>query len=176
MNKLKYIGLLIILVLLGSSCKTENYAQKRKKEQKKFNEYVETRGLTLSTDSAYCFSLPTPWPENLYFKTHRGTYIRMISQNTEKRVASNGNTVILRYRAYDLDGGEYGDNTYNREGFVYVYSPNGLTPSIAFIDAASCIRHEDKFEMLVDSKVGTREQTEDVVTVRIYIDDTTITN
>ena len=175
MNKLTIIGLLVLSILFGA-CKTENYAKKRKAEQKKFNEYVAARGLEFSTDSAYCFSLPAPWPENLYFETHRGTYIRLISREGEKRTVSNGNTVILRYRAYDLDGTEYGNNIYNREGFVYVYSPNGYTPSIAFIDAASCIRHEDKFEMLVDSKVGTQEQTEDVVTVRIFIDDTTITN
>ena len=175
MNKFKIIGLLFCLLFVVS-CKTENYAKKRKAEQKKFGEYVETRGLEFSTDSAYCFSLPTPWPENLYFKTHRGTYIRLIDREGEKRSAQNGNTIILRYRAFDLDGESYGDNIYNREGYIYVYSPNGYTPSKAFIDAASCIRHEDKFEMIVDSKVGTQEQTEDVVTVRIYVDDTTITN
>ena len=175
MNKLTIIGLLVLSILFGA-CKTENYAKKRKAEQKKFNEYKTERNLELSRDSAYCFSLPTPWPENLYFETHRGAYIRLISREGEKRTVSNGNTVILRYRAYDLDNVEYGNNIESREGYVYVYSPNGYTPSIAFIDAASCIRHEDKFEMLVDSKVGTQEQTEDVVTVRIYIDDTTITN
>lgn len=164
------------MILVGVSCKTENYAKRRKAEQKKFSEYKTSRNLELSRDSAYCFSLPTPWPENLYFETHRGAYIRLISRNNEKRTASNGNTIILRYRAYDLDGAEYGNNLNDREGFIFVYSPTSSLPSIAFIDAASCIRHEDKFEMLVDSKVGTREQTEDVVTVRIYIDDTTITN
>lgn len=175
MNKLTIIGLLVLTLIFGA-CKTENYAKKRKAEQKKFTEYKNNRNLELSTDSAYCFSQPTPWPENLYFETHRGTYIRLISREGEKRAAENGNTIILRYRAYDLDGGEYGNNIHSREGFVYVYSPDGYTPSIAFIDAASCIRHEDKFEMLVDSKVGTKEQTEDVVTTRIFIDDTTITN
>ena len=175
MNKLSIIGLLVICFILGA-CKTENYAKKRKAEQQKFNDYVAARGLEFSTDSAYCFSLPTPWPENLYFKTHRGTYIRLIEREGEKRVAENGNTIVLRYRAYNLDGGDYGNNTYNREGFIYVYSPGGYTPSIAFIDAASCVRHEDKFEMIVDSKVGTTEQTDDVITVRIFIDDTTITN
>ena len=175
MNKLTIIGLLVLTILFGA-CKSENYAKKRKAEQKKFSEYVDTRGLEFSTDSAYCFSLPTPWPENLYFKTYRGTYIRLIEREGEKRTAINGNTIILRFRAHNLDGELYGNNIENREGYVYVYSPNGYTPSIAFIDAASCIRHEDKFEMLVDSKVGTQEQTEDVVTVRIFIDDTTITN
>ena len=175
MNKLTIIGLLVLSILFGA-CKTENYAKKRKAEQKKFENYKTERNLELSRDSAYCFSLPTPWPENLYFETHRGAYIRLISREGEKRTVSNGNTVILRYRAYDLDNVEYGNNIESREGYVYVYSPNGYTPSIAFIYAASCIRHEDKFEMLVDSKVGTQEQTEDVVTVRIYIDDTTITN
>ena len=175
MNKFTIIGLLVLSILFGA-CKTENYAKKRKAEQKKFSEYVETRGLELSTDSAYCFSLPTPWPENLYFKTHRGAYIRLIEREGEKRAVANGNTVVLRYRAYDLDNGDYGNNTYNREGYIYVYSPNGYSPSIAFIDAASCIRHEDKFEMLVDSKVGTTEQAEEVITIRIFIDDTTITN
>lgn len=175
MNKFTIIGLLVLSILFGA-CKTENYAKKRKAEQKKFSAYVESRNLELSTDSAYCFSLPTPWPENLYFKTHRGAYIRLISREGEKRAAENGNTIVLRYRAYDLDGGDYGNNTYNREGFIYVYSPNGYTPSIAFIDAASCIRHEDKFELLIDSKVGTQEQTEEVITTRVFIDDTTITN
>ena len=155
MNKLTIIGLLVLTLLFGA-CKTENYAKKRKAEQKKFTEYKNNRNLELSTDSAYCFSQPTPWPENLYFETHRGTYIRLISREGEKRAAENGNTIILRYRAYDLDGGEYGNNIHSREGFVYVYSPDGYTPSIAFIDAASCIRHEDKFEMLVVSKVGTK--------------------
>ena len=175
MNKLTIIGLLILTLLFGA-CKTENYAKKRKAEQQKFNDYVAARSLEFSTDSAYCFSLPTPWPENLYFKTHRGTYIRLIEREGEKRTAENGNTIVLRYRAYNLDGGDYGSNTYDREGYIYVYSPNGYTPSIAFIDAASCVRHEDKFEMIVDSKLGTTEQTDDVITVRIFIDDTTITN
>lgn len=175
MNKLTIIGLLVLSILFGA-CKTESYAKKRKAEQKKFTEYKNARNLELSRDSAYCFSLPTPWPENLYFETHRGTYIRLIERAGEKRTVENGNTVVLRYRAFDLDGGDYGNNTYNREGFIYVYSPNGYSPSIAFIDAASCIRHEDKFEMLVDSKVGTTEQTEEVITIRIFIDDTTITN
>ncbi len=175
MNKLTIIGLLVLTLLFGA-CKTENYAKKRKAEQKKFSEYKTARNLEFSRDSAYCFSLPTPWPENLYFETHRGAYIRLISREGEKRTVANGNTVILRYRAYNLDGGEFGENIESREGYVYVYSPNGYTPSIAFIDAASCIRHEDKFEMLVDSKVGTKDQTEEVVTVRIFIDDTTITN
>lgn len=175
MNKLTIIGLLILTLLFGA-CKTENYAKKRKAEQQKFNDYVAARGLEFSTDSAYCFSLPTPWPENLYFKTHRGTYIRLMEREGEKRTAENGNTIVLRYRAYNLDGGDYGRNTYDREGYIYVYSPNGYTPSIAFIDAASCVRHEDKFEMIVDSKLGTTEQTDDVITVRIFIDDTTITN
>lgn len=175
MNKLTII-VLLVLSFFCYACKTETYAKKRKAEQQKFNEYVAARGLELSTDSAYCFSLPAPWPENLYFKTYRGTYIRLIEREGEKRVAENGNTIVLRYRAYNLDGGDYGNNIYNREGFIYVYSPNGYSPSIAFIDAASCIRHEDKFEMLVDSKVGTQEQTDDVITTRIFIDDTTITN
>lgn len=175
MNKLTIIGLLVLTLLFGA-CKTENYAKKRKAEQQRFKDYVEARGLEFSTDSAYCFSLPTPWPEKLYFKTHRGTYIRLIEREGEKRVAENGNTIVLRYRGYKLNGESYGNNTYNREGYIYVYSPNGYSPSIAFIDAASCIRHEDKFEMLVDSKIGTPDQAENVVTVRIFIDDTTITN
>ena len=175
MNKLTIIGLLVLTLLFGA-CKTENYAKKRKAEQKKFSEYKTARNLELSRDSAYCFSLPAPWPENLYFETHRGTYIRLIEREGEKRTISNGNTVILRYRAYNLDGADVGENIESREGYVYVYSPNGYTPSIAFIDAAACIRHEDKFEMLVDSKVGTNDQTEEVITLRIFVDDTTITN
>lgn len=175
MNKLKFIGFIFCLLLLAS-CKSESYAKKRKAEQQKFSEYTENRNLVFSRDSAYCFSLPTPWPENLYFETHRGTYIRLISREGEKRAAKNGNTIVLRYRAYNLDGETYGQNINSREGYIYVYSPNGYTPSIALIDAASCIRHEDKFELLVDSKLGTPEQTEDVVTIRIFVDETTITN
>ena len=89
MNKLTIIGLLVLSILFGA-CKTENYAKKRKAEQKKFSEYKTARNLELSTDSAYCFSLPTPWPENLYFETHRGTYIRLIEREGEKRKSIQG--------------------------------------------------------------------------------------
>ena len=38
MNKLTIIGLLVLSILFGA-CKTENYAKKRKAEQKKFENY-----------------------------------------------------------------------------------------------------------------------------------------
>ena len=76
---------LAVIAASLASCATETYADKRKAEKAAFDNYRQRNNLEFSTDSAYCFSLPAPWPENLYFQTHRGAYVRLIKHDPEAR-------------------------------------------------------------------------------------------
>ena len=182
MNKFAYILLGVIMLLLASaSCKNNTYAEKRKAEQKLWQEYKSNNNLEISTDSAYCFNRPCPWPENLYFQTYRGAYVRLIEDDTTQIKAQEGHLVIFRFSTYDLYGNlnsENHDNSINREGFYFVYTPGSedASISIAFTDAVGCIHHGTKFEVIVDSKLGVKTQQEAVVTTRIVVDETTIRN
>ena len=169
------------LALLFASCKNDSYAEKRKAEQRKWQNYKEANALEISTDSAYCFSHKCPWPENLYFQTYRGAYIRLIDDDTTKRQAKEGQEVILRFCSYDLDGNlqiDNHDHNIYRDRFNFVYTPGSNDPSvgIAFTDAVACIHQGSKFELIIDSKLGISEQMEAVVTLRIDVDETTIRN
>lgn len=182
MSKLSYTLLGMLLLLMATtSCKNNSYAEKRKAEQKLWQEYKEARGLEISTDSAYCFSLPCPWPENLYFQTYRGAYVRLIADDKSKQKVEDGHMVVLRFYTYDLYGNlntENHDTSIYREGFYFVYTPGSSDPSIsiAFIDAIACVHHGSQFEVIVDSKLGVTRQQEDVITTRIVVDETTIRN
>lgn len=171
---------MLTLLCLITSCKTETYADKRKAEKKKWNSYVSDNNLNLSTDSAYCFSLPTPWPDNLYFKTCRGAYIHLISDNKEARHPEEGNEVILRYIAYDLDGEITGGNTppadFTREGDLSVYSKGGSSPCVGWNDCYACMHHGTEAYFLIDSQLGPEEQYDEVITLKMHVVDFTVTN
>lgn len=195
--KLHRIAYLLIALLAFTACKNNSYAEKRKIEQKKWQEYKTARNLEISTDSVALFGgkginpktgkdtiyqpLPCPWPENLYFQTYRGAYIRLIEDDTTKRRAQDGQEVIFRFYSYDLDGNLVGDNHNNleyRDGFLFVYTPGSQDPSIgiAWIDAVGCIHHQSKFELIIDSKLGETAQQDQVFTIRSFIDETSIRN
>lgn len=171
----------IVLLMTSASCKNNSYAEKRKAEQKLWQEYKLNKNLEISTDSAYCFNRPCPWPENLYFQTYRGAYIRLISDDTTKRKAQDGHLVILRFYSYDLYGNlklDNHDHNKFRDGYNFVYTTGSADTSIgiAMIDAVGCIHHGTEFEMIIDSKLGTYDQQEEVITLRLHIDETTIKN
>jgi hypothetical protein len=181
--KIHHLIFVLIALLSITACKNNSYAEKRKTEQKKWQEYKTARNLEISTDSAYCFNRPCPWPENLYFQTHRGAYIRLIEDDSTKRAAREGDEVILRYYSYDLDGTLVGDNHSNeefRDGFLFVYSKNEYEQDpnigIAWYDAVGCIHQHSKFEVIIDSKLGETAQREEVFTIRCLVDETTIRN
>jgi hypothetical protein len=198
MTKIQTIFIaLAILALAFVSCKNDSYAEKRKAEQRKWQAYKEAKNLEISTDSLRLFGgkgvsritgydtifypIPCPWPENLYFQTYRGAYIRLIENDTTKRQAKEGQEVVLRFCSYDLDDNlqiDNHDHNIYRDGFNFVYTPGTEDPSvgIAFTDAVACIHHGSKFELIIDSKLGIAEQMEAVVTLRIDVDETTIRN
>lgn len=199
MTKIQTIFIaLAILALAFVSCKNDSYAEKRKAEQRKWQAYKEAKNLEISSDSLRLFvggegvspftgkdtifgPIPCPWPENLYFQTYRGAYIRLIEDDTTKRQAKEGQEVVLRFCSYDLDGNlqiDNHDHNIYRDGFNFVYTPGTEDPSvgIAFTDAVACIHHGSKFELIIDSKLGISEQMEAVVTLRIDVDETTIRN
>ena len=91
---------LAVIAASLASCATETYADKRKAEKAAFDNYRQRNNLEFSTDSAYCFSLPAPWPENLYFQTHRGAYVRLIKHDPEARPVAEGTTCVMRYNSY----------------------------------------------------------------------------
>lgn len=182
MNKLTYITLLLgLLVAVCVGCKNNSYAEKRKAEQRLWQEYKATHNLEISTDSAYCFNRPCPWPENLYFQTYRGAYIRLVEDDTTKRRAKDGQEIIFRFCSYDLYGNLQVDNhDHNkfRDGFNFIYSPGSSDRyiGIACIDAVGCIHHGSKFDLIIDSKLGTIDQQEEVITLLVKVDETTIKN
>ena len=197
MQKIKYLLPVLALLLTLVSCETNSYAEKRQKEQKLWNTYKEANNLILSTDSLQLFGgegvspftgndtifqpLPCPWPENLYFQTYRGAYIRLIEDDVTKRRAREADLVVLRFISYDLDGNLQVDNhdhTIYREGFPFVYTPGSEDNDvgIAFFDAIGCIHHDTQFELIIDSKLGPYEQLEAVVTLRVVVDETSINN
>ncbi len=197
MLKIKYLIPLVAMLLALVGCETNSYAEKRQKEQKRWNTYKEANNLILSTDSLQLFGgkgvspitgndtiyqpMPCPWPENLYFQTYRGAYVRLIKDDPNKRRARDADLVVLRFISYDLDGNEQVDNhdhTIYREGFAFVYTPGSEDPLVgpAFFDAVGCIHHDSQFEMIIDSKLGPSEQMEAVVTLRVVIDETSINN
>ena len=58
--------LALMLPIAFASCKSESYAKKRKAELAAWETYNNDHRLQISTDSAFCFAQPVPWPDNLY--------------------------------------------------------------------------------------------------------------
>lgn len=181
MNKINITAItaIILAVAMFAGCKANTYAQKRKDEKNKFSSYVSRNKLNLSSDSAYCFSQPLPWPENLYFKTYRGAYIRLVEDDTTQRKPAAGNGIIIRFKSYDLDGRLVGDNTdpsQSWEGYGFVYTPQSAIPCIGWNDCVACMHHNSRAVFLIDSTLGQDEQLQQVVTLRIEITDFTVRN
>ena len=183
-KKLLYWGCLAMTLVLGlSACKSESYAKKRKAEKAAWEAYIAEAGLDLrgtdpatrQSDSTYCFSQALPWPENLYFKTPNGAYIRLVEDDPSAKKAQTGNTVILRFKSYYLDGSIFSQNTFDREGQVVVYTPGNGQPSVAVNDALAYVHHGSKAQVLVDSKLGDNAQYTAVVTLRYDLTSISIT-
>lgn len=165
-------------VLAGlASCKTETYADKRKAEKAAFSKYVSRNNIEFTTDSAYYFeTLYGNWPENLYFQTHRGAYVRLLEHDKTERPVAKGVTCVMRYLSFDLDDNHVGGNTGTRDGEVFVFTPGSSTPCIGWNDAVACLRHGSRAMILVDSQLGPSDQYNAVETIRIEITDLTVRN
>ncbi|MBO4370986.1 MAG: hypothetical protein J5808_06475 [Paludibacteraceae bacterium] len=172
-----------LLMFTVSSCKTESYAKKRKAEKAAWDEYITNNNLDLrgtdaetrEADSIYCFSQTVPWPENLYFKTPSGAYLRIYEDDPDAMAPKTGNTVILRFTAYDLSNNIYSMNTFDREGQVIVYTPGNGSPSVGINEALAYLHHGSRAYVIVDSKIGTSEQYSSVITLRYDITSISVT-
>lgn len=177
-STIKVFILLALCAFCFTSCTTESYAEKRNKEKKAWADFKTANNLEISTDSAYCFNRATPWPENLYFQTHRGAFVRLIKDDTNQRHPSEGNTTIIRFLSYDLNWNLIGGNTgtSSREGEVSVYSPNGTDPCVGWNDVIPCLHHGSEAIMIIDSQLGPTDQQTNVITTIVHITDFSVTN
>lgn len=165
-NTLLFFSISIVLVFTQCTSE-ETYAQKLKKERLKFAEYVEKENIQLSSDSIYCFSLPTPWPENLYYRTPRGAYINLIDKGTSKE-ATEGSTVIVRYVATNIAGDTIANNTstsVSRDGYEFIYKEGSSVPCIGWNDAMLYLNNNGKAKVIVESKIGFSQHQTSVITV-----------
>ena len=176
-------GLLALLIGLSACKKTESYAKQRKAEKAAWEAYVANNGLDLrgtdpatrQADSVYCFSQAAPWPENLYFMTPSGAYLRLEEDDPNATSPQLGNTIILRYKSYDLEGVMFGQNTFEREGMVIVYTPGNGSPSVGLNEALAYLHHGSRAQVLIDSKLGNSTQYNAVVTLRFELTSITVT-
>ena len=168
--------LALALPLAFASCKSESYAKKRKAELAAWEEYKKDLHLNISTDSAFCFAQAVPWPDDLYYEICKGVYLRLTADDQAQRAPQYGNTVILRYKAYDLDDIFVTDNIASRDGLVFVYVPGSSDPFYGLNYACAYLHQGSKAVVIVDSKYGNATQQENVETFRYEITSTTITN
>ena len=165
---LKFFLLSFGIILLFTQCSSsETYADKLKKERLKLAEYIETNDIQLSSDSLYCFALPIPWPENLYYRTPRGAYINLVDTGTTKQ-ALEGSTVIVRYIATNISGDIIANNTstsVSRDGYEFIYKKNSSVPCIGWNDAMLYLNNNGKAKIIVESKIGFSQHQRSVITV-----------
>lgn len=186
---MKYVSsflLASLLLLLGlSSCTEETYADKRNEEKDRFESYLQENNIEViaTADSAKWFRAEMPWPENTYYKTYRGAYVRMISNDTTRRATTLGCEVTLRYNSFDLDGNQLNDNQNvgSRDGLLYVYTPGGTAPFVAVNDVTPMMHHSNleglcQMDVLIDSQLGSTDQQEAVITVKMEIKEVTVGN
>lgn len=161
-----------------SSCKVNTYAKKRKEEKATLANYIKSRNLTISTDSMLCDTLKAPWPENFYFKTYRGAYVRITKRNPDMPRATNGRTVVMRYIFYNIpnDQTPIFDNLNTREGEYFVYTKNSAIPCVGWNDAIPFMRHDGECEIIVESVIGTADQQTDVYTQKVHVVSFTVSN
>jgi len=183
MKYLKYILALLIFVLpLLESCNKNSYAEQRKKEKEKLSNYLSNSGFNIlesPADSAYLVNLDGAWPKNVWYKTCRGAYVRITSIDQDEAKPKEGDQIVMRWKAYDLDGNLTGDNTNptkSREGTVFVYTPAGYYPSEGWNDCIPFMRHGCTAQFIIESVIGPTEQQSAVVSLRIYVTDFTVRN
>ncbi len=181
MKKIKFavITSIVLAAAILASCSGSTYAQKRKEEKAAIANYISGRNITVSTDSLKCDTLQAPWPENFFFKTYRGAYVRITKRNLDNRKAETGNTCVMRFLSYKLDGTKVGDNTNpkeSREGTFFVYTHCGTSPCVGWNDAIPFMRHNGECEMIIESPIGPSEQQSEVIPLRIEIVSYTVSN
>lgn len=179
MKHLSSFLLTSLVLLIGlNSCTEETYADKRNKEKELFETYLQENDIQIidTKDSAKWFRAEMPWPENTYYKTYRGAYVRMIQNDTTRRATSTGCEVTLRYDSYDLEGNELNSNRNidSRDGLLYVYTPGGTSPFVAVNDVTPMMHHGNleglcQMDILIDSQIGSSDQQEEVITVKMEI-------
>ncbi len=183
MKGLKYITLLLFsAVLLLASCKANSYAENRKKEKAKLSSFISNNNLIIKegvNDSLELIKIDGPWPEKVYYKTFRGAYVRIDAINLANRQPAIGNTIIMRWKTYDLDGNLTGDNTNpteSREGLQFVYTPGGIVPSQGWNDCMPFMRHDCQATYIIESPIGPQEQQQAVISLVVKVLDFTVTN
>lgn len=181
-HKLFIIISTLIAAFLLASCTGTTYAQKRKKEKAKLASYIKDNNLIIkegTEDSLALIALNGSWPEKTYYKTYCGAYLRISKTDLNKRKPAEGNTIVMRWKVYDLDGNQTGDNTdpsISREGTLFVYTPGSYTPSQGWNSCIPFMRHDCNAEFIIESPIGPQEQLEAVVTLRVDVVDFTVTN
>lgn len=181
MKKIKFavITSIVLAAAILASCSGSTYAQKRKEEKAAIAKYISDRNITISTDSVLCSTLEAPWPENFFYKTSRGAYVRITKRDLTNKKAETGNTCVIRFKSYNLDGVQVGDNTNpteSREGVFFVYTNYGTSPCIGWNDVIPFMRHDGECEMIIESPIGPSEQQTEVIPLRIEIVSYTVTN
>lgn len=175
------IGVLISAVMF-SSCGSNSYAKKRKKEKADLANYIKNRNIQVKegvNDSIYLDEFEGEWPENTFYKTYRGAYVRITKRNAKGKRAENGNTCVIRFISYNLDGQEVSNNLdtkKSREGIYFVYTKGGTTPCVGWNDAIPFLRHDAECEMIIESTIGPEEQQTEVIPLRIVVASFTVSN
>lgn len=170
-TKLLFIVGVLISAVLFASCQANTYAKKRKDEKAMLANYIKSHNLTISTDSLLCDTMPAPWPENFYFKTYRGAYVRIVKRNLKNDKPASGRTLVMRYYLYNLpdDKTPVFDNLDSREGNYFVYSHNGYAPCVGWNDAIPFMRHDGECEMIIESVIGTDDQMMEVYSQKVKV-------
>jgi len=181
-NRLITAFCIVAIVFAAYACKTSTYADQRKAEKAKLSSYITDNGLIIkegATDSTELIKINGPWPDKTYFKTYNGAYVRIKKIDFTERQPAQSNTIVMRWKTYDLDGNNTGDNTNpteSREGTVFVYTPGGSTPSQGWNACIPFMRHNCQAEFIIDSTLGPSEQQSAVITLRVDVLDFTVTN
>lgn len=177
-TKLLFIVGVLLSAVLFASCQANTYAKKRKDEKAMLSNYIKDHNLTISTDSLLCDTMPAPWPENFYFKTYRGAYVRITKRNLKNAKATTGLSVVMRYYLYKLpdDTTPIYDNLDSREGDVFVYSHNGYAPCEGWNDAIPFMRHDGECEMIIESVIGLENQMIEVFSEKVKVVSFTVCN
>lgn len=184
-NKLFILISALAVAFIVQSCKVNTYADQRKAEKAKLSSFIRDNGLIIKegvTDSlALLDSSKTRgfWPEKTYFKTYNGAYIRITKIKDSKRQPAKGNTIVMRWKSYDLNGNLTGDNTdptQSREGTCFVYTPGNYVPSAGWNACIPFMRHDCQAEFIIESVIGPAEQQSAVITLIVDVVDFTVAN
>ncbi len=186
-RKISILSIIALAALTLTMCKANTYADQRKAEKAKLSSFIQKNGLIIkegvndSTELINASDEKGKWPDKVWFKTYNGAYVRIDSINKEERQPAKGNTIIMRWKTYDLDGNLTGDNTDpsspgGREGMVFVYTPGSTTPSPGWNACIPFMRHNCQAQFIIESVIGPAEQQQAVVALKVSVLDFTVKN